>query len=256
MGIGPHPARLYDLSRCRVAVLSTILYLKRETTMSTLLQAYQEGGWGMHPILLLGIGSLAITVERIYQLYFKMNIHKDHFFKSLTAYLLKGDLDGMILVCDQNPAPMSKVIKACLVKLVNNGTDAEIQAALDEGALIETPKIERRIGFLAVFGNVSTLVGLLGTISGLIVSFAAVANADAATKAAKLTAGIAEAMHCTAFGLIVAVPAVLAYAFLQNRAQRLIEEINEVSIRTLNFILANRERFGLGEETAAKSEVA
>jgi biopolymer transport protein ExbB/TolQ len=159
----------------------------------------------------------------------------------------------MLLVCDQNPAPLSKVIKACMIKLINKGTDAEIQAALDEGALIETPQIEKKIGFLAVFGNVATLVGLLGTISGLIACFSAVANADAATKAALLTAGIAEAMHCTAFGLIVAVPCVLAYSFLHNRAQHLIDDINEISIRTFNFILANRERFGVndGEQKAA-----
>lgn len=219
----------------------------REGTVSGLIHAYQEGGWGMHPILLLGVASTYIVAERVRELYFRMNLNKEHFFKSLTTYLLKGDLDGMLVVCDQNPAPLSKVIKACLIKLINRGTDAEIQAALDEGAMIETPKIEKNIGFLAVFGNVATLVGLLGTISGLIISFAAVANADAATKAAKLTAGIAEAMHCTAFGLIVAVPAVMAFAFLHARAQHLIEDINEISIRTLNFILANRERFGVGE---------
>lgn len=224
--------------------------------MSGLLLAYQEGGWGMHPILMLGIASIYITVERINQLYFKMNINKEHFFKSLTTYLLKGDLEGMLLVCDQNQAPMSKVVKGCLIKLINRGTDAEIQAALDEGALIETPKIEKKIGFLAVFGNVATLVGLLGTISGLIMSFAAVANADAATKAAKLTSGISEAMHCTAFGLIVAVPAVLAFAFLHSRAQTLVEDINEISIRTLNFILANRERFGVGEQGGQAGEAA
>jgi biopolymer transport protein ExbB/TolQ len=208
---------------------------------------------GMHPILLLGIACVYIVADRSYALFFKMNLNKEHFFKNLTAYLLKGDLEGMLLVCDQNPAPLSKVIKACMIKLINKGTDAEIQAALDEGALIETPQIEKKIGFLAVFGNVATLVGLLGTISGLIASFSAVANADAATKAALLTAGIAEAMHCTAFGLIVAVPAVLAYSFLHNRAQHLIDDINEISIRTFNFILANRERFGVneGEQKAA-----
>jgi len=202
---------------------------------------------GMHPILLLGIASTYIVFDRAYALYFKMNLNKEHFFKNLTAYLLKGDLEGMVLLCDQNPAPLARVIKTCLIKLINKGTDAEIQAALDEGALIETPQIEKKIGFLAVFGNVATLVGLLGTISGLIASFAAVANADAATKAALLTAGIAEAMHCTAFGLIVAVPAVLAYSFLHNRAQHLIDDINEISIRTFNFILANRERFGVND---------
>jgi biopolymer transport protein ExbB/TolQ len=137
------------------------------------------------------------------------------------------------------------------MRLINKGNDSEIQAALDEGALVETPRIERRISFLAVIGNVATLMGLLGTITGLIMSFKGVSNADPATKAAVLTQGISEAMNCTAFGLIIAVPSVLAYSFLQSRAQHLIDDINEISIRTFNFILANRERFGLESKKAA-----
>ena len=116
--------------------------------------------------------------------------------------------------------------------------------------MMQVPKIEKRVGYLAVIGNVATLMGLLGTITGLIQSFAGVANADPATKAAKLTMGISEAMHCTAFGLMVAVPCVLLYSFLQSRAQTLIDDINEISIRTFNFILANRERFGVTEKAA------
>lgn len=202
----------------------------------------------MYPILILGIISVIITVERFVALYLRINLNKEHFFKNLTAHLLKGDLQGMVTVCDQNPAPLSKVIKTCLIRLLNKGSDADIQAALDEGAVSEVPRIEKRIGFLAVIGNVATLLGLLGTITGLIRSFAAVADADAATKAAELTKGISEAMHCTAFGLIVAVPAVMLYSILQSRAQTLIDDINEISIRTFNFILANRERFGIVEK--------
>ncbi len=212
-----------------------------------LIRVFQEGGFMMYPILALGIVMVSIVVEKTKELYFKMNLDKEFFFKSLTTHLLKGDLEGMLVVCDQNPAPLSKVSKSCLIRLINKGSDADIQAALDEGALKEVPKIEKRIGYLAVIGNVATLMGLLGTITGLIRSFAAVANTDPATKAALLTKGISEAMNCTAFGLIVAVPAVLIYSVLQNRAQTLIDDINEISIRIFNFILSNRERFGLSQ---------
>ncbi|OFZ80871.1 MAG: hypothetical protein A3K03_06735 [Bdellovibrionales bacterium RIFOXYD1_FULL_44_7] len=213
-----------------------------------IIKAFHEGGPMMYAILLLGLATLGIVVERFYVLYLKMNLNKDFFFKNLTANLLKGDFDGMVLLCDQNPAPLSKVIKACLIRLMNKGSEADIQAALDEGAMTEVPHIEKRIGFLAVIGNVATLLGLLGTITGLIRSFGAVAHADAATKAAELTRGISEAMNCTAFGLIVAVPAVFLYSIFQSRAQRLIDDINETSIKTFNFILANRERFGIPEK--------
>jgi biopolymer transport protein ExbB/TolQ len=218
--------------------------------MEFLISHFKEGGFMMYPILALGLWGFYITGERVYRLYFQMAANKDQLFKQLSHFLLKGDFEGMILVCDQNPKPMTNVVKNCLVKIMNNGSDQEIQAALDEGALVEAPKIEQQIGFLAVIGNVATLLGLLGTITGLIQSFAAVASADPATKAAKLTAGISEAMNCTAFGLVIAVPCVLAYSFLQSRAHKLVEEINEISIRTFNFILANRERFGaVAEET-------
>jgi len=220
-------------------------------TVQWLVKAFHEGGWGMYPILMLGVAGVYITVERGFLLFFRYNLNKEDFFKNLTTYLLKGDLEGMLSVCDQNPAPLSKVIKTCMIRLINKGTDQDIQAALDEGAMTQTPKIEKRIGYLAVIGNVATLMGLLGTITGLIQSFAAVANADPATKAAKLTIGISEAMHCTAFGLIVAVPTVILYSFLESRATTLIDDINEISIRTLNFILANRERFGVEKSKAA-----
>jgi biopolymer transport protein ExbB len=214
-----------------------------------LIDAFRQGGFAMYPILAVGVAVLIISLERSYNLYFRMNLNKEEFYRSLTAHLMKNDLQGMVVVCDQNSGPLSKVVKSCLIRLINKGTDAEIQAALDEGAMTEVPRIEKRISFLAVFGNVATLLGLLGTITGLIRSFASVAEADAATKAALLTKGISEAMNCTAFGLIVAIPAVLLYSVLQNRAQSVIDEINEISIRTFNFILANRDRFGIAEKS-------
>lgn len=219
---------------------------------ATLLHHFHEGGFFMYPILILGVLSMAIMVDRYRALYRTMPMNKEHFFKSLTSYLFKNDLQGMLLVCDQNPTPLSKVIKSCLIRLVNKSKDSEIQAALDEGAMMETPAIENRIGFLAVISNVSTLLGLLGTVTGMIMSFKAVATADPASKAALLTQGISEAMNATAFGLVVAIPNLLAYSILQNRAQRLIDDINEISMRTFNFILANRERFGVAsvEEAA------
>ncbi|MCB0416425.1 MAG: MotA/TolQ/ExbB proton channel family protein [Bdellovibrionales bacterium] len=221
-----------------------------------IIESMQNGGPLMWVILALLITISVLSAERVRALYFKMNLNKEHFFKSLTSYLLKGDLEGMLLVCDQNEAPLSKVIKSCLIRVMNNGTDQEIQASLDEAAMVETPAIEKNIGFLAVFGNLSTLCGLLGTVTGLITAFKGVADADPSTKAAMLTKGISEAMLTTAFGLVAAIPAVFSYAFLQSRAQRLIDDINEISIRTLNFIVANRERFGVEEAGEEEGEAA
>jgi len=98
---------------------------------------------------------------------------------------------------------------------------------------------------LPMLSNVSTLLGLLGTILGLIRSFAAVSSADAATKATLLSKGISEAMNCTAFGLIVAIPALLLYAMLQARTQHVIDDINAASINVVNLVIVNRDKLGL-----------
>jgi biopolymer transport protein ExbB/TolQ len=126
--------------------------------------------------------------------------------------------------------------------------DAAVQAALDEAALKELPKIEKRIGYLAMIGNVAVLMGLLGTILGLIRSFAAVAEADAASKATELAKGISEAMFNTAFGLATAILAIIAYAFLQSKAQHLADDINETTVSVMNLITANRHKFEEGNQ--------
>src|SRR5690606_6162163 len=120
----------------------------------------------------------------------------------------------------QPKGPLQRILKAGLTKV--HRPDIEVQAALDEASLNEVPKIEARTGYLAVLSNGATLVGLVGTIMGMIAAFAAVSAADPAEKATLLAAGIAEAMHCTAFGLITAIVALAGYAILQNRTQHLI----------------------------------
>ena len=100
---------------------------------------------------------------------------------------------------------------------------------MNEAKLMEIPRIEARVGFLVMFSNISTLLGLLGTIVGLIKSFAAVAHASASEKATELARGISEAMNCTAFGLSVAIYALLVYAALQSKAHQLVEDIDQSS---------------------------
>jgi biopolymer transport protein ExbB/TolQ len=107
---------------------------------------------------------------------------------------------------------------------------------MNEASLMEIPKIEARVGYLVMFSNISTLLGLLGTIVGLIRSFSAVASASASEKATELARGISEAMNCTAFGLIVAISALLMYAWLQNRAHSLVDDVRMASTSLRNVI--------------------
>jgi biopolymer transport protein ExbB/TolQ len=120
--------------------------------------------------------------------------------------------------------------------------DSEVQLAIDSAASKHFPMLEKRTSYLSMLANISTLLGLLGTISGLIVSFAGAAKADPNAKATLLAQGISEAMNCTAFGLLVAIPTLLFYAFIQGRTQKIIDDVNEVVLESMNFLVSHKEK--------------
>jgi hypothetical protein len=134
---------------------------------ASLAKAFQDGGIGMYPIAFMSVFAIAVLADRIIALYFRDNINKDAFMRGLKKYIYAGDLDKAIsYVASQKKTPLTAVVKAGLIN-VPKGED-EVQAAMDEASLRENPKIEKRTGYLAMIGNVSTLFGLLGTILGLI----------------------------------------------------------------------------------------
>ena len=224
-----------------------------DSMFGTLAKHYHEGGWMMHPILVSLVVALALIIDRVIILYFKTSIDKDAFVRGLKAHIFKGDLDKAISFCaSQKKTPLVSVVKAGLINVPKG--EADVQAAMDEATLRETPKLEARTGYLAMIGNVATLLGLLGTIVGLISAFGAVANANPADKAAILASSISEAMNCTAFGLLTAIPALVAYSLLQGRTQHMIEDINETTVSVLNLIIANREKMKIPATIAAESE--
>lgn len=213
--------------------------------MDALLQSFNDGGLFMYPILLVGVAAIGIVGERAYVLFFKALNRKDEFTREMRKLILSGNFVKAVKLANTENSPLSRIVKAGLLQV--RRSDDVIQSTMDEAALLEVPYLERRTGYLAMLSNVATLMGLLGTIIGLIHSFGAVAKADAATKSTLLAAGISEAMNCTAFGLVVAIPSLLAYALLQSRTQKCVDEINEGSVRIVNLILLNREKL-LGEQ--------
>ncbi len=219
----------------------------------SLAKAYHDGGIGMHPILVSLVFVVAVLIDRVRVLYFAANIDKDAFLRGLKKHIYTGDLDKAIsFTAGQKKTPLTSVIKAGLINVPKGEQD--VQAAMDEATLRESPRIEMRTGYLAMLGNVATLLGLFGTIVGLIHAFAAVANANPADKATILSQSISEAMNCTAFGLATAIPALVAFSVLQGRTQHMVDEINESSVAVLNLIVANKDKMKMPASVAVEQE--
>jgi biopolymer transport protein ExbB/TolQ len=209
-----------------------------------LLHSFQEGGWGMWPILGLLILTIGIMVDRIMYLG-KSKVDVDRLMSLLKSQIVAGNIRGAISTCEAAPSPLTRIIAAGLRK-AQGGTEHEVQQAMDEEALRELPKIEKRTGYLAMLGNLATLAGLLGTITGLIKSFAGVAGVDPSMKATMLSKGISEAMNCTAFGLGTGILGLAAFAWLNGKTQHVLDGINQGSVETLNLVVAGGSRGGEG----------
>jgi biopolymer transport protein ExbB len=220
----------------------------------SLFKAFDSGGIGMYPISVAFVFGIAIIVERVSALYFQNAIDKEAFLRGLKQHIYAGDLDKAISYCTgQKKVPLVSVVKAGLINVPKG--DDDVQAAMDEASLRESPKIERRTGYLAMISNIATLLGLLGTIIGLIHCFGAVANANPADKASILSQGISEAMYCTAFGLLVAISTLVFYSVLQGRTQQMVDDINESSVGVLNLIVANRDKMKMPVGALAEESV-
>jgi biopolymer transport protein ExbB/TolQ len=198
-------------------------------------------------ILFWSIITIGVIIERALTL-FSSSINKDVFLATMQKCILAGDVQRAVKMCSAANAPLARIVQAGLVKV--NRPDEEVQAAMDEAALREIPKLTARTPFLALLANLAMLSGLLGTVTGLISSFAAVSGdgIDPSQKAKLLAGGIAEAMNCTAFGLIVAILALVGFALLNSKTQGLEDDINESSVQVLNLVVTNRQKVNLPAE--------
>ena len=214
---------------------------KCESTGNFISKAFCEGGFAMYIIAAIGFLVIFLIFERFRSLS-SLTLDKSSVSENLFGLLLQGNIRQAIGFCDTTPAPLTNTLKAGLVQVMNKRPDEEVQVAMDAAVLRETPRLEGWSSFLAVFGNVSVLVGLLGTIIGLIKSFGGVSEVDAATKAAVLSKGISEALNCTAFGLSIAIIAIVAYGFFQIRIGRAINDLLESSMNLMNCVVSNRDK--------------
>jgi biopolymer transport protein ExbB len=196
-------------------------------------------GWFQGPgssvmwiVLAVGAISLGMITERIYFLFFKAGKGRIQFMATLQKLLKAGDMEKAIKFSSSSILPLAKVLTAILINK-DKGKAAALNA-LDEVMLTEVPSINKNTPILMIIANISTLVGLLGTIYGLILSFDAIANVPAAQRATALALGISVAMGATLFGLTVAIPTMAVYGFLTSFSDRLVQELEEKSTKVLN----------------------
>jgi len=210
-----------------------------------LMEHFQEGGWGMYPILLLFGMVIFFTVDRFMYIS-KSKVDTEKLMSLLKSQIVSGNIQGAINTCQSSPSPATRIIAAGLRRA--GGTDHDVQQGMDEEALKELPKIEKRTGYLAMLGNLATLAGLLGTITGLIKSFAGVAGVDPSMKATMLSKGISEAMNCTAFGLGTGIIGLATFAWLNGMTQGVLDGINQSTVETLNLVVAGQQSQGHGQQ--------
>ncbi len=202
----------------------------------SVIEVFQSGGNFMYLILVVFCLGIAIILERLFFLYYKYNINAGRFFEEIRRAVLQGDIARAIGLCDDSPLP--SVLKAGLQR--SRHKTEEVTAAMEEAILEVTPKLQKRTPYLAVAANIAVLLGLLGTILGLIVAFSAISGAEPGEKAVQLARGISLAMSTTAFGLIAAIPCLLFHAILQTKANRLLDEIDEYGLKTAHLLSSLR----------------
>jgi biopolymer transport protein ExbB/TolQ len=214
---------------------------------TTVVGFFQDGGPFMYPIaVVLGIGC-AISLERYFYLMNQMRINRRDF-ERILPLLKQRRKRELADVTKKSSSAMARIIADGMNRRASSRRRSDIEYAMEEGLLEILPNIERRTPYLATFANIATLLGLLGTIIGLIAAFTAVANADPAEKATLLSQSISLAMNTTAFGLMVAIPLLLLHSVLQSKTSSIVESLEIAVVKFLNLMD--------GEERTTSAETA
>ncbi|MFP4597140.1 MAG: MotA/TolQ/ExbB proton channel family protein [Persicimonas sp.] len=204
--------------------------------MSAIAEAFRSGGIWMYLILSVSIFAIGITIERFIFLFFKYNINAQAFMAQVQKLVMADNIDRAIKLCNAAPSrALPRVIKAGLTR-ANKG-EIEIQNAIEEATLEVVPKVQKRTPALQALANIATLLGLLGTIIGLIEAFEALESATPENRQQMLSKGIALAMNTTAFGLIVAIPTLIAHLILAGMTKKILDEIDMYSVKLENLLV-------------------
>ena len=196
---------------------------------------FQDGGAFMYPIMIVLAIGVAIAIERyMYLSIIKRNNKK--LLKKLLPLLQSGDFNGAFSVVSKSNHAVSRMLGQGLTRMKTAEHRDEIETAMEESMMETIPQIEKRTHYLAMFANIATLLGLLGTIIGLIKAFTAVAAVDPALKGEILSTSISVAMNTTAFGLMTAIPLLFIYTVLQTKTTEIIDSLEMATVKFLNLM--------------------
>jgi biopolymer transport protein ExbB len=206
---------------------------------STFVQFFQSGGVFMYPIVVVLALGVAIAVERYIYLT-AARATNQRVWKQVMPLLLDGKYGQAVAITEKSKSALSRILRYGLDRADSKTRRDDVEVAMEEGLMETVPRLEKRTHYLSTFANIATLLGLLGTIMGLIQAFTAVANANPAEKADMLSASISVAMNTTAFGLMAAIPLLLIYTVLQTKTTELVDSLEMASVKFLNIITERR----------------
>jgi len=203
------------------------------------IEFFRDGGIFMYPILFILALATAIIIERLKYLS-KAWIDGNALWDNIEPDIRSHNFENAVHQCSNTEASLPKVLKAGLEKAmqlkVTKDDREELENHIEEAMLTVIPQLESRTHYLPTLANISTLLGLLGTIIGLIQAFQSISVADPSQKSALLASGISVAMNTTAFGLIVAIPIILCYSYIQSRTIKIVDMLDAFSIKLVNLL--------------------
>jgi len=215
-------------------------------TFSTAVKFFQDCGLFIYPSILIMALGVTIAIERFIFLT-KARSENRKLWSQVLPMLQKGLFKDVQGVTSGSDAAIGKIVNNGLLRMQSPGRREDLDAAMEEGMMEIVPRLEMRTHYIATFANVITLVGLLGTIIGLIKGFTAVSQVNPAEKAEMLSASISIAMNNTAFALMVAIPFLLIHSFLQAQTSEIVDGLEAAKISFLNLVQRLR-----AEQTAAR----
>jgi biopolymer transport protein ExbB len=205
------------------------------STFATIVKFFQDCGLFIYPSLLIMAIGVTIAIERYIFLSRARNQNRK-MWSQVKPMLENGQFKEVQGVTAKSDSAIGKIVNYGLTRMQSPGRREDFDAAMEEGMMEIVPRLEKRTHYIATFANVITLVGLLGTIIGLIKGFTAVAQVNPAEKAELLSASISIAMNNTAFALMVAIPFLLIHSFLQAKTSEIVDGLEGAKISFLNLV--------------------